>query len=77
MRRQPACWVRRPAGSYRDGVRVLVAGGAGSIGSHVVDWLRAAGHQVSVLDALLPHAHGGTRPVVPDGVRLLVADPRD
>ena len=40
----------------------LVTGGAGFIGSHVVDALRDAGHEVSALDALLPQAHGGETP---------------
>ena len=40
-------------------VRTLVTGGAGFIGSHVVDELAARGHEVVVLDALLPAAHDG------------------
>ncbi|WP_234285852.1 NAD-dependent epimerase/dehydratase family protein, partial [Streptomyces venezuelae] len=38
-------------------MRVLVTGGAGFIGSHIVTALREAGHEPVVLDALLPSAH--------------------
>jgi dTDP-L-rhamnose 4-epimerase len=59
-------------------MRVLVTGGAGFIGRHVVEALAVAGHQVRVLDALLPGAHpDGTWPWLPDGVEVVHGDLRD
>jgi dTDP-L-rhamnose 4-epimerase len=58
-------------------MRVLVTGGAGFIGSHVVDALARAGHDSVVVDALVPQAHGGTAPPWCDGYRLVVADVAD
>jgi dTDP-L-rhamnose 4-epimerase len=43
-------------------VRVLITGGAGFVGSHIADRMAADGHDVVVLDALLPQAHGGWAP---------------
>jgi len=51
-------------------MNVLVTGGAGFIGSHVVDGLVAAGHRVEVLDDL----SSGSRDNLPAGVPLHVAD---
>lgn len=41
--------------------KVLVTGGAGFIGSHTVDALVAAGHEVTVYDNLCPQVHGPDR----------------
>jgi dTDP-L-rhamnose 4-epimerase len=61
-------------------VRVLVTGGAGFIGSHLVDALVAAGHRVRVLDSLDPQVHGpgATRPAhLHPKAELIVGDVRD
>lgn len=58
-------------------MRVLLTGGAGFIGAHVLRELLARGHDVRVLDSLRDDVHHGTRPDVPDGVELVVADVRD
>jgi dTDP-L-rhamnose 4-epimerase len=57
-------------------VHILVTGGAGFIGSHVVEALLTAGHDVRVLDALLPAVHP-TWPTVPDGVDFVHGDVRN
>jgi dTDP-L-rhamnose 4-epimerase len=59
---------------------VLITGGAGFIGSHIVDRLLAAGHRVRVLDNLNPQVHGasGERPSYLDReAELLIGDVRD
>lgn len=55
---------------------VLVTGGAGFIGSHVVERLLAAGHGVRVLDALRPEVHA-VPPGLPAAAELVTADVRD
>jgi len=51
-------------------MKVLVTGGAGFIGSHVVDGLLGAGHGVAVLDDL----SSGSRANLPPGVAVHVCD---
>lgn len=59
-------------------MRVLVTGGAGFIGGHVVDAFVADGHEVRVLDALLPAVHpAGTTPDLPAVVEFVHGDVRD
>lgn len=60
------------------GVRVLITGGAGFIGSHIADLLATEGHSVLVLDAFLPQAHGsGWPPAWAAGHELIRGDVRD
>ncbi len=57
-------------------VRIIVTGGAGFIGSHVVDAYLAAGHDVLVLDSLWEHG-GGRRINVPERASFVHMDIRD
>src|SRR5213082_293736 len=55
------------------GLRAIVTGGAGFIGSHVAAALLARGDEVHVLDSLVT----GSREKVPAGAELHVGDIRD
>jgi dTDP-L-rhamnose 4-epimerase len=60
------------------GRRALVTGGAGFIGSHLVDALLARGYDVIAYDNLTPQVHAGQRPAYLDSrAELIVADVRD
>jgi dTDP-L-rhamnose 4-epimerase len=58
-------------------MRVLVTGAAGFIGSHVVEAMTAAGHEVRGLDSLSPAVHSGRPSYIPNELDLRVADVRD
>ena len=60
-------------------MRILVTGGAGFIGSHLVDALVGQGHQVRVLDSLEAQVHEGQRPTYlnQDHVEYLWGNVRD
>ena len=54
-------------------MHILVTGGAGFIGSHLVDALLEAGHDVTVFDNLST----GCRDQVPEQARFVQGDIRD
>ncbi|HVJ33041.1 MAG TPA: NAD-dependent epimerase/dehydratase family protein [Terriglobia bacterium] len=55
-------------------MRVLLTGGAGFIGDHVLRILLANGHEVRVMDSLRPDVHRGARWMPPEEVEFQVAD---
>ncbi len=57
-------------------MRIIVTGGAGFIGSHIVDAYLALGHDVLVLDSLWEHG-GGRRQNVPERASFVHMDIRD
>jgi dTDP-L-rhamnose 4-epimerase len=56
---------------------ILVTGGAGFIGSHIVDLLVAEGHEVRVLDVLLATAHGDVAPELNPEAEFIRGDVRN
>src|SRR5437660_11654176 len=66
--------------SERTMKRPLVTGGAGFIGSHVIDLLLASGYEIRVLDNLNAQVHGenAQRPAyLAKDAELIVGDVRD
>lgn len=58
-------------------MRVLLTGGAGFIGRHVLRELLVRGHEVRVLDSLRPDVHDQDASTMIEGVEFIVADVRD
>jgi len=58
-------------------VRVLVTGGAGFVGSHIVEELLDGGHEVRVVDDLDPAAHTGVPSGLDERAEYVWADVRD
>lgn len=58
-------------------MRVLLTGGAGFIGQHVLKRLLARQHQVAVFDSLRPDVHVGPQSFSLEGVDVIKADVRD
>lgn len=65
-----------PAGPYSVPMRTMVTGGAGFIGSHLVDRLVAEGHSAVVVDDLSRGREGNLAAAAGDRLELVVADLR-
>lgn len=57
--------------------KILVTGGAGFIGSHLVRGLLERGHEVRVLDAFIEQVHGHSPRQLPSEVEVIRGDVRD
>src|SRR5690349_7640012 len=72
---------RITSGTRRDGIAwrgvILVTGGAGFIGSHIVDALLERGHEVRVLDCFLEAAHRERPDYLDQRAELVEGDARD
>lgn len=58
-------------------MKVLVTGGAGMIGSQIVDALLEQGREVRILDNLDPASHRGRPPWIPEQAEFVLGDVRD
>ncbi len=58
-------------------MHILLTGGAGFIGRHVLNELLARGHQVRILDSLRPDVHAVRDPAMFEDAELRIADVRD
>ena len=58
-------------------MRVLLTGGAGFIGRHVLRELLSRGHEVRILDSLRSDVHAGGKTMSLEGAELQIGDVRD
>jgi UDP-glucose 4-epimerase len=72
-RQKPTKTIQEPVKSMEKSKKVLVTGGAGYIGAHLVRQLLGAGYEVAVLDNL----SAGKRENVPDGAAFIEGDLAD